>query len=340
MFSNIKNLINSYRETSTQNFKDITFACSFDPLHQIFFDTQLKPLDVLAYIHKELNISKIRLSIRWDKDLDFYKPYLDYCLNNNIKVVLNVGPIKVMRWPEEHIHESYINLINKNDVIDLSHPIAKISLEYLEDLLKALKNTYSKCIITIQTDNELFNKFGKYSLVITREYELEVIKTVNKYFNLPIYINSSGLNDFKKIFDLVSNINNKVVLGINYYYKTKYQNRIPLINKLDNLILRKPFSISPDKLKEIANQNDYAVEISELQGEPWWPNALTPGNSFKEFKFTLGRSLYLKPKCQDKIVVRYWGIEDFVSKFLLKSDNEENRKIKELVIKIQSQSLN
>lgn len=332
MLTNLQNLFQSYRNTNP-NFKDLEIGCSFDPLHQIFFEKDIKPIEVLKYIHKELKINNIRLSIRWNKDFEFYKPYLDYCIEFKLKVVMNVGPIKVMRWPEEHISEEFKVLLRKGDVIDLCHPIVEPALEYLEQTLENLK--VYKNIIAIQADNELFNAFGEYSLKISTEFELKVIETIHKQFpKLPVYINSSGVNDFKKIFEMISNLENKIILGVNYYYKTKFQNRIPIINKLDNLILKKPFAISVEDFKKIAEKKNYQIEVSELQGEPWWPNAKSPGNNFKEFKFTLLRTQFLKPISQKEILARYWGIEDLVSKLMDKSATTENLQIKDLIIKI------
>lgn len=336
MFLNLQSLIRSHFNREL-NITDLEIGCSFDPLHQIFFEKDIQPIDVLKYIHRKLNIKNIRLSIRWNKvwDLDFYRKYLDYCLENNLKVVLNIGPLKVMRWPEEHIPEEFKSLLNKYEVINLNHKITKPSLDYLHKILEDIK-PYSKILIAIQADNELFNPFGEFSLKIQKDYELRVIEIINKFFqNIPIFVNSSGTNDIRNIFDLALNVSNQIIVGINYYYKTKYQHRIPILNKLDNLILRKPFSISPEKFKDLAEQKKYLIEVSELQGEPWWPNAKSPGNNFNEFVFTLQRTKFLKPNGQKTIVARYWGIEDFVSKFIDNSETLENQKIKDLIIKIQ-----
>src|SRR5690554_1000938 len=99
MFSNLINLIQSYSISSgkkadfAESFNDILIGCSFDPFHQVFYEKHINPIDALKHIHKEFNITNIRLGIRWDKvDINFleYKPYFDYCFRNNIDVILNV----------------------------------------------------------------------------------------------------------------------------------------------------------------------------------------------------------------------------------------------------------
>lgn len=347
MLDNLNNLIQSYINSSrfrgkSSIFKSIEIGCSFDPLHFVFNEKGIDPMDALKFIHEELNITNMRLAIRWfdvwttDKfDFTYYKKYFDYCKENKIKVILNVGPIKAMRWPEEHVPEKLKYLITREETIYLDHSISLMALNYLDELLTHIKDNYSEMIIAIQGDNELFNRFGQFGILLSQEFELEVLQRINKKFpNIPIMINSSGVNDFPLIFKLGEKIENKIILGVNYYYKTEFQHWFFLINKLDNISLRSRTSISPNELKKEAAKRGYSVEISELQGEPWWPNALSPGNNYREFIFTLYRSLYLKPKKQDKIIARYWGIEDFASKFIKKEATNENEKIAELIKEI------
>lgn len=349
MLANITQLIKSYREADKAilgqefgRFNDLEIGCSFDPFHHIFAETGIKPIDAFKYIHTELCITDIRLGIRWSHtwkngkvDLSEYSEYFDYCRVNKLRVTLNMGPIKVMRWPEEHIPNEFQPLVKPGDRITLVHPIADVALKYLHELLGQLKQNYSDLVFVLQADNELFNKFGHYGLRISHEFERGVIQVIKQYFpGTALLINSSGTNDFNKIFELIVDLPGKFVLGVNYYYKTKLQHRTPVLNKLDNLILRKPFTMSPEKLKIKAENFSYKIEISELQGEPWWPNALTPGNDYREFLFTLLRVKYLKPDNQEKMLVRYWGIEDFVVKFLLNIQTKQNNLIQAAIREI------
>jgi hypothetical protein len=348
MFNNIRNLIQSHRLskklTNFEIFNDIEVGCSFDPLHGVFAEKQVDPLAALKYIHQELKITNIRLSIKWsvveasDFDFSYYRPFFNYCSEHGIKIVLNVGPIKTMRWPEEHIPDKHRHLVKIKDKITPQHPIATPALSYLDNLLQYIKTEYSNNLIAIQGDNEHFNRFGHYQLYVTTEFEREVIKVIDNYFpEQTLFFNSAGMNDFKQIFNLVKGLPNRIILGVNYYYKVPYQHRMPILNKFDDLILGNIWKmIRPETLKRKAEQYDYIVEVSELQGEPWWPNALTPGNNFREFVFSLLRTQYLKPISQEKIIARYWGIEDFVAKFINNQESSENNKIKELIVGINS----
>lgn len=342
MFSDFINLVQSHLNSfkPLPNNLPITLGCSFDPYHQIFFEQNIKPIEVLKYLNQELGINNIRIGLRWDMcvdekgavSLNNYREYLDYLKERKIEVVVNLGPIKVMRWPEEHIPEDLKKFVKRNQRIGLKSEIADYALEYLSEILELVKKEDLN-IYAIQGDNELFNPFGQFQTRISMDFESKTLEIIKRFYpDCKIFVNSAGLNDFKKIFKLVDGLNNKIILGLNYYYKTTYHHRIPFINLLDFIFLRRPFTFSASHLKKQSTKKGYTIEVSELQGEPWWPNALQPGNSFRWFKFSVLRSNFLKPKDQDKILLRYWGIEDFVSKFLLNLYNQEHNLIKEFII--------
>jgi hypothetical protein len=77
------------------------------------FDTPDQAMDGLKIIVEEWNIKDLRMGIRWstvDKtpdtnklDLSHYTPFLDYCFEKNVKIVLSLGPIKSPGYPEEYI---------------------------------------------------------------------------------------------------------------------------------------------------------------------------------------------------------------------------------------------
>jgi hypothetical protein len=353
MFANLANLISARKRAANYDgdynqFSDLSIAASFDPLHHIFASYKVDPLVALKFLVEQLQVNNIRLSIRWSQvyetgklNLGFYKPFLDYCLANSVEVVLNVGPIKTMRWPEEHIPTKLHKLVAKRDTITLAHPLAQPALSYLGELLTALKTEYKpkqlQNIVAWQADNELFNRFGQFELLISEEFEAETLKIISSEFpDAAIFINSSSTNDFKSIFNLLAASTGNFILGVNYYYSVPPIHRIPILRQLDNLILRKPFSISPAALSERASSAGYAIEVSELQGEPWWPQILTPGNSFQEFIFTLLRTQYLRPAGQLKIKARHWGIEDLICKFLTGNTTAEHQQIRDLIQAINS----
>lgn len=344
-----KSKIASDTKVNILDFIDIEIGCSFNPEYWILEGKDYTPLFVLNYIHKDLKINSVRLGLRWNLieqldgtlNLDYYKPYLEYCVKNNLQLTLNLGPLKTMRWPEEHIPEQYLNLVRINKTISKSHPIAGISINYLNNLIDLLDKDFpdlSNQIVAVQGNNEAFNNFGHLGIKIMPEYEYTVINVLLSRFNRKnVLMNSSGLNDIRKIYNLAESLNfqwNKLIIGINYYYKVKYQHKIPLISRLDNIVIKKLFSSTVATLRKNAAIKGFQTEITELQGEPWWPNAITPGSSFNEFLFTLYRTRQLKPPAQKSLVISYWGIEYLITKLLSNDVSADQQKIANLISNI------
>lgn len=355
IIENTKNLINSHRVSDNLNilnskvlsdqFSDIEIGASFNPEHAEIYNNNQQPISVLKYIVEDLQIKDIRLAFRWnllDKgefSFEYYKPYLDYCVQNSVNLVLNLGPIKTMRWPEEHIPESLTHLVAYKQTIDLEHPIALDALNHLRELCKYISSNYSDHLDKfkiIQCNNEFQNRFGVYKFLISHRFEVECIKISKEYFpESKFLLNSNGLLDIIKILNIIrESKNTEFILGVNYYYKVGGQNRIPILNKVDGLFLSKYPYITPKSLRNLAAEYNFQVEVSELQGEPWLPDAPTPGNSFKEFVFELLRVKLIKPENQIKLLCRYWGVEDIISKTLSGKDTKDNAQILNLIKQI------
>lgn len=349
---NFKNLVESYRlsnklhtlnpELVADQFSDLEFGVSFNPEHSEIHKNNHEPLSILNFIVQDLKIRDIRLAFRWsllDKgefSFEYYKPYLDYCVQNDVSLTLNLGPIKTMRWPEEHIPEAFRRLVDHKQTIDLEHPIAFHALNHLRELCKYLSTNYSEHLDlfkTIQCNNEFQNRFGVYKFLISHSFEVECINIVKEFFpDSKILINSCALLNITEIINITNEIkNSEFVLGVNYYYKVGGQNKIPIINKFDGLFLSKVPFITPKILRKLALKYNFEVEVSELQGEPWLPDAPSPGNSYKEFLFELLRIKLVKPDNQNKLLCRYWGAEDIVSRTISGRGTEDNEQILNLV---------
>jgi len=353
ILENLTNLINSYRLSNKLKgrtpaelisyFESIEFGASFNPEHDSMLDNSVTPLQVLDFIINNLGVKKIRLAFRWNViennnkfSLSYHKEILDFCMKNNVELTLNLGPIKTMRWPEEHIPEDLKAFVNYKDIIELDSPIVKYALEHLRKLCEYIKLNYadkSQNIKIIQCNNEFQNRFGVYKFIVSPDFEVECINIAKSFFpNSKILLNSNGLLDVNPILKVIKSIpNTNFIVGINYYYKVGGQNKIPLYNKIDGLFLSKIPYFTPRKLRYLADKYKFETEVCEFQGESWLPDAPTPGNSFKEFLFELFRVQIIKPKDQKKLLARYWGIEDIVSKVLSKKGTQENSWILELI---------
>jgi len=340
-------------------------GCSFNPEHWMFDNEPpeiiLKSAKILV---EDLEITDIRLSIRWSKvyidgkiNLSYYEELFKYFFSQNVNICLNVGPIKTMRWPEETVSEQVLKDLEKvpakETVMTSESELGKLSLEYLQELLETLKKVFPPeqldKIRTIQGNNEGFNKFGQFGWTMSDEFEMKVFEIIhNEFPDKNLMINSAGRNDLKKVMKLVNRLNeetkmdySKFIVGYNYYYKVPRQSNNFILKYFDNLILAFPGSMRASRLKRLSSKLGFEIEISELQGEPWLGVIPTPGNSVQEFRYTLIRciteilnynsysGINNKPK-----IIRFWGIEDLLMKILNNQITDEHRGIIEIILKM------
>jgi hypothetical protein len=330
----------------------LTLGCSFAP--ELIKKNKSLRLPALKFVVEDLGIKDIRLGIRWNKaqaskgkvDIRFYKKYIDYCLHKKVNLCLNIGPIKTFRWPEEHIPEDLIDDYIKSGTkskITLETEISKHALDYLEKLLAELKNNYGKELaqILIQPENEAFFPFGFYKVYLGEDYLLEILHKIKS--ELPqnqILLSSAGrlnlkqtLNFWQKVVAEKLYTYEDLTLGFNYYYKTNQVTNIPFLTATDPIIFAPPWTMSIRKLRKLATEQGFKVEISEAQFESW-AEQTDPGSKFSDFNYLLNRSANIFPETQEKRVVRLWGIEGFALKNLNKICTSEEaqicRKIKHL----------
>ncbi len=293
------------------------------------------PLELLKIINKELGIKDIRLGLRWnvvEKDkkvsLKYYDKYLEYLFKNDCKVCLNIGPIKVFRWPEEHIPKHLKT--EKEEVITPESEISEYSYEYLDKLLTLLKSEYRNKLdnVTFQLDNEGFYKFGKRGITMSNEYILDLLNILKKHFpNNKVMFNSAGRTNLKKIIGLFNTIIEKniykgqsLVLGYNYYFK------LPNIRQRDSLMSLSLSSMSIRKLHKYQKEMGFGLEISEGQFEPWGKQK-TPGNSYIDFEYLLNKCNRYFPKEYKYKLLRLWGTEEFALKILNNKISEDHKRI-------------
>ena len=321
---------------------NIVLGTSFSPEYAKSFGCD-NPLELLKIINKDLNIKDIRIGLRWnvvEKDkkmsLDYYDKYIKYLFKNDCKVCLNIGPIKVFRWPEEHIPK-YIS-VKKEEYITPDTDIAKYAYQYFEKLLILLKKEYGKKLdsVMFQIENECFYRFGRLGLTMSQEYILGFLKILKRYFpNNKVMFDSAGRTNLKELVDLFKNINDMgiypydfLVLGFNYYFK------LPKLPQKDPLKGLSFSSMSISKLHHYQKKLRFGLEISEGQFEPWG-RVVTPGNSYLDYEYLINKSIRYFPKDYQYKLIRLWGSEKLALKILNEKVNEEHEKIIASITNIQ-----
>lgn len=320
--------------------KNLRIGCSFSPEHLewIYYEekkefNEKKGLDILSFIINNLGIKDIRLGIRWNKslntknqvDLAYYKKYLDILFENNINICLNIGPIKTFRWPEQHVPDFLFENTKKpkkGEVVKSDSYLAEKAYGFARNLFKELQKIYSKeqldKIKIVQLENEPFIKFGEYEWLMDEEYLKNLSKLTLAYLpHVTFLVNSSehkNLLQISKFYKSLTKddplLKNRLIIGVNYFYKTPFSRKLPLAGIVDSISFKNDLFA---KNIESAKKVGYKIEITEGQAEPW-PPSLTPGNSASEFRFMILRCANHILDIEKPSIIRVWGIENLTVK--------------------------
>jgi len=317
--------------------RDIIWGTSFSPEYSQYLGDR-NPLETLKAVREKLKIQDFRLGLRWNTveqngklSLGYYEKYIEYLLKNNCKICLNVGPIKVMRWPEEHI-PSHIG-VEKRSVVKRDSELAQYAVEYFQKLLFLLKKHYGQEeSISFQIENECFNRFGHKRLLMSDEYLVEIANILHGYFpKNNLMMDSAARKDLRKLLHLFEILVQKdlykwkqLTVGINYY--SMVPEIRPLLKRIEALTVFYPWSMSLSHLKKLQEKNGFGLEISEAQFEPWGSQKL-PGNSLEELKYVVKNCSKIFPDSYKGKVIRLWGMEEFGLKMREKRLTSEHRDI-------------
>ncbi|BDQ04656.1 MAG: hypothetical protein KatS3mg084_0174 [Candidatus Dojkabacteria bacterium] len=352
----------------------INFSHSFSPEHleylmnsTNFQRLSFRSYEILDFLHKELDLQSVRIGIRWNKvfqgdfiDLSYYSDLIRYCIANNVRVHLNIGPIKVFRWPEIHVPDELVRKVgNSFKIFEIPNKglIFEKSKLYLTSLFEAFYKTFGDrffdIVESVQNDNEVFNPYGRLRWIPSIDFEKDMITLTSQYFpSSRIFISMSGgpqfytlfRPEFEKIVRLLEDIQRikpdaKFTLGLNYYYK------IDGYPEFANMCIDN-FSFSKlvyghnifKKILQLKGKFDLDIEVSELQFEPWGSKT-SPGSSLHEFLYALLRVSQDLDISQwnDICNIRLWGTELFALR-LLTSPSQEILDIKNLIIHINTMS--
>lgn len=330
-----------------------SIGCSFSPewLGDGLFvhdkDLRKDNLSMLDEIER-WGIKQVRLGIRWSQavnekgeiDLSFYRPYFEKCLRSNFDICLNFGPIKTFRWPEEHIPEYFLKenpgITDLNSVVSSETELAHVAINYLAELIPALKSEFgpelSSRVKIVQPDNEPFNPFGQYKLMMGQDYLTQTTLQIHEAFpESRILINSSGSTDtriignfFQKLGKENPHLKSQFLFGYDYYYQIGEIPNLPLIDYVDSVALAETFI--GQVLGMGLRLGSISGEVTEIQLEGWG-RYTEPGNSVKHFRFALLRCLEKILSKERKPLVRIWGAEKLAKKAIQKETTDEHRQI-------------
>jgi hypothetical protein len=287
-----------------------------------------KVMDTLDRMINTYGFKEIRVGLRWDTPLEFYKPFLDEMITGDANIILNLG-IKVNRWPEQHVPQEYqseLKRISENGgVVHVTDNIAKQALINETSNYKDLKTWYKpeqlKHFTEFQVNNEAFNPYGLEPVVMDEGVQEESILNVLKEFpNAKIDMNSAGplnvkqiSNFFKGLIKKNPNFENKFTLGIDDYSisfgKTNidyigdvdFQNW-PGLGKINNHFIDRVWNNEYEAALKDSREYKFQIRIDEA-GISAWGNEARP-NPVKDAKYELvSASELLDPNVKSVVMV-------------------------------------
>lgn len=344
--------------------KGLTIACSFSPEQLEDLDSSIKSADALRFLKNDLGIRDYRLGTRWNRlvskknqnlNMGYYENTLGECLNGTSIVTLNTGLVKVFRWPEIHIPDFVLETLRpkppEGTQIQPDTDIAKKALEHTQKLYEALKNHYSPAelsrIVTIQPDNEVSDAFGPLGWTVDPELESKGVDLTLQYFpNANILINCGnilnqwGVTNFLLEMKRQGKIKGKVISGVDYYPRNS---NLPAGGVLDSIGLAKAMAfLNPLEINRNSDVDE--IELTEGQLEPWKADpapgeeALArPGNSVREARYLLLRTINNILRTGEPSRVRWWGVERLAYLALTGQLTSEHRQIIDLTQRINFQ---
>ena len=328
----------------------LTLGGSFAP-EQFGFrpDQRRESLEALRLAHKELGVRQMRLGVRWDHverregQLSFaaYKPTWDYALGNGLDVAVNLGPVRVFRWPEDHVPGFVLEQTSQRSYATLGPEteISKRGCDYLERLMAMLQAEYGSslgAVSMLQLENEPFYPMGAHDWQFNRDYILRVAEIMDAAWpGRQMLTTTAGRLNLDDIRDLYAHMlhderwKGRLVSGFDFHFKTPKREAAPLLRYFDQINYAHPFAETTLEHVDDARELGFRIEVTEGQMEPFH-QLKTPGNSARDLRFLILRLLDEVFDPHKPALLRIWGIEELAKRMLRGEMTSEHKAIVEI----------
>jgi hypothetical protein len=313
-------------------------------------DGQRRALSALQLSTRELGMNQLRLGLRWNRlvpgsivDLSAYRPFLDHCFGSGVELCLNVGPMRVFRWPEEHLPAN-LDVPPAGASIDVGTPLGDAAITHLLALLERLRRDYGAAlggVRSVQIENEPFFPLDPRRWRLEEEYLITAARHAHTYLpRAELMITSAGrlnLDEIRRLFGRLQleepDLSGKLVSGFDFHYKTPLRDSFPIVRHFDQISYASLFAETLTRNVWDSRDLGFRVEVSEAQAEPYG-HFQSPGNSARDFRFLLLR-------CLDKVLdpsapglIRIWGLERLAERMLAGTLTQEHRDIIEIILTV------
>ena len=306
--------------------------------------------EALAVSHEELGIRQVRLGLRWARterrdgnvDLNYYRPTWDYCLSHDVDVCANLGPIRVFRWPEDHVPKHVLESLKpprNQATLGVGDPLAQRGFAHLERLAGLLQREYGaslQAVRMLQLENEPFYPMGEHDWQMDQAYMRELADRTDALLpGREILVTTAGRLNLHAVRDLFRVMlreerwQGRLVSGFDFHFRTPKREAAPVLRYFDQITYAHPFAASNQGHLKDARRLGFRIEVTEGQMEPYH-HLTSPGNSARDFRYLLLRCIEKVLDPEQPALIRVWGIEELAKKMLRGLMTREHRDIVEL----------
>jgi hypothetical protein len=327
----------------------LTLGASFAPEQFGGGPGRREAYEALQLAHKELGVKQVRLGVRWDRverpdgQLSFaaYKSTWDYCLANGLDICANLGPVRVFRWPEDHVPNHVLDAVQQKTYATLKpdNELSKRGFEYFGRLASLLQREYGPALDgmrLLQVENEPFYPMGQHDWRFDRAYVLKLASLMDEAFpGREILVTTAGRLNLDDIADLYSHMlreerwRGRLVSGFDFHFKTPKRDNAPFLKYFDQINYAHPFAQTTEQHIDASRDLGFRIEVTEGQMEPF-QQLKTPGNSARDLRFLILRVMDKVLDPRRPALLRVWGIEELAKRMLRGEMTSEHKQIVEL----------
>jgi hypothetical protein len=311
---------------------------------------QRRALEGLDLAVRELGMRQLRIGLRWNRltagstiDLAAYRPFLDHSLRNGVQLCLSLGPVRVFRWPEEHLPPG-LTLPAPGATVGPDTPLAQAAFDHLQRLLGALQRAYGAAlqgVHAVQIENEPYFPLGPHRWRMDEDYLAATAQLAHAALpQAQILVTSAGrlnLDEIRRLFQRLLRedpaLAGRLVSGFDFHYVTPLRDSFPIVRHFDQVSYASPFAETPARNVWDSRDLGFKIEVSEAQAEPYG-RFNRPGNSARDFRFVILR-------CLDKVLdplapalIRVWGVERLTQRMQAGELTQEHRDIIQVIQRV------
>ena len=189
-------------------------------------------------------------------------------------------------------------------------------------------------ISTVQIENEPFYEIGNHEWTMSIPYLVALARRVDEALpGVDLLITSAGrlnLKEVRRTHEALlasdSAWQGRLVSGFDFHFRTPLRDSMRLVRQFDPITYSRPFAASTEDHILDSRAIGFRIEVTEGQAEPYG-YLTSPGNSVRDFRYPVLRSLDEVLDRREPALLRVWGVEEIAKKALRGQLTDEHRQI-------------